>query len=216
MLEIKRQSPVAFGASAARTENRDNWTVVMEYDNEGEGPYIMDLSHLPRWDVQDSAIAAITPEGVTIPETSGRCTLENGILINRMNRTQAAVWHLREPVALPAESPFTDVTESTVFLAIVGKEVFSIAEKLSALDFSDPHKSPPFLLQGPFSHVPCQLVTISRNAGQSGILFTCSRGYAQDMVHAVLAAGAEYGLRPAGEDRFREWIAAVAQWSGQE
>jgi hypothetical protein len=96
-----------------------------------------------------------------------------------------------------------------LFLAIVGKEVFSIAEKLSALDFSDPQKSAPFLLQGPFSHVPCQLVTLCREADNSGILFTCSRGYAQDMVHAVMAAGAEYDVRPAGEDRFRDWVSAL-------
>lgn len=170
----------------------------------------MDLSHLKRWDVQDSALSAIAPAGVAVPETPGSCALENGILVNRMNRTQAAVWHLLpNSVELPAESPFTDVSESTMFLAIVGKEVFSIAEKLSALDFSDPQKSAPFLLQGPLSHVPCQLVTLCRDADNSGILFTCSRGYAQDMVHAVMAAGAEYGLRPAGEDRFLKWVSAL-------
>ena len=210
MMEIKRSSPVAFDASPARTEIRDHWTVVLEYDNEGGGPHVMDLSHLKRWDVQDSALSAIAPAGVAVPETPGRFALENGILVNRMNRTQAAVWHLLpNSVELPAESPFTDVSESTMFLAIVGKEVFSIAEKLSALDFSDPQKSAPFLLQGPLSHVPCQLVTLCRDADNSGILFTCSRGYAQDMVHAVMAAGAEYGLRPAGEDRFLKWVSAL-------
>ena len=210
MLEIKRHSPVAFEANPARTENRDNWTVVLEYDNEGDGPYVMDLSHLPRWDVQDSALGAMVPAGMAIPGTYGRCALENGILINRMNRTQAAVWHLLPQSApLPLESPFTDVTEATVFLAIVGEKVFSIAEKLSALDFLDPNKQPPFLLQGPLSHVPCQMVTLCRDAEKSGILFTCSRGYAQDMVHAVMAAGAEFGLRAAGEDRFRQWIDAI-------
>lgn len=209
MVEIKRESPVVFDVNPARTEKRDNWTVVLEYDNEGDGPNIMDLSHLPRWDVQDSALDGITPAGVTIPESPGICTLSDGVLINRMNRTQAAVWHLlNESTEMPAESPYTDVTESTIFLAITGREVFSIAEKLSALDFADPQKSPPFLFQGPFSHVPCQLVTLSRDGDNSGILFTCSRGYAHDMVHAVLAAGAEFNLRPAGENRFRSWASA--------
>ena len=212
MVEIKRESPVVFDASPARTENRQNWTVVLEYDNEGEGPYVMDLSHLPRWDVQDSALNGITPAGVTIPESPGICTLSDGVLINRMNRTQAAVWHLlNESTPMPADSPYTDVTESTVFLAITGKEVFSIAEKLSALDFADPQKKPPFLFQGPFSHVPCQLVTLCRDENNSGILFTCFRGYAQDMVHAIMAAGAEFDLRPAGEDRFRSWISELVK-----
>ena len=211
MVDIKKQSPVVFDAGPANTENRDDWTVVLEYDNEGDGPYVVDLSHLPRWDIQDSDLAATAPADLAIPETPGLCTLSNGILINRMNRTQAAIWHLLpKSSALPEASAFTDVTESTLFLAIFGKEVFSIAEKLSALDFSDPQKSAPFLLQGPFSHVPCQLVALCRDADNSGILFTCSRGYAHDMVHAVMAAGAEFDLRPAGENRFREWIAAVS------
>jgi hypothetical protein len=211
MVEIKRKSPVEFDQRPARTESRDGWTVVLEYDTEGAGPHVMDLSHLPRWDVQDSALDSIAPAGRTIPETPGECILSDGILINRMNRTQAAVWHLlADTHEMPAESPFTDVTEATLFLAIVGKEAFSIAEKLSALDFRNPQKPPPFLSQGPLSHVPCQLVTLSRDADNSGLLFTCSRGYARDMVHAVTAAGAEFGLQPAGEDRFREWVAAVS------
>ena len=210
MVEIKRESPVVFDANSARTESRDNWTVVLEYDNEGEGPYVMDLSHLTRWDIQDGALDSITPLGVKIPESPGICTLSDGFLINRMNRTQAAVWHLLNTSSeMPAESPYTDVTESTVFLAITGKEVFSIAEKLSALDFADPQKNPPFLFQGPFSHVPCQLVTLCRDDNKSGILFTCSRGYAHDMVHAIMAAGSEFDLQPAGEDRFRQWVTAL-------
>ena len=125
MVEIKRESPVVFDANPARTDKRDNWTVVLEYDNEGDGPNVMDLSHLPRWDVQDSALDGIAPVGVTIPESPGICTLSDGVLINRMNRTQAAVWHLlNESTAMPAESPYTDVTESTVLLAITGRKRF--------------------------------------------------------------------------------------------
>ena len=38
MAEIKRQSPVRFTASPIKTEVRDNWTVALEYDEEGQGP----------------------------------------------------------------------------------------------------------------------------------------------------------------------------------
>ena len=41
------------------------------------------------------------------------------------------------------------------------------------------------------------------------LLLTCSRGYAADMVAAILAAGVDHGLRPAGEDRFSTWLAAL-------
>jgi hypothetical protein len=130
-----------------------------------------------------------------------------------MNRTQAAVWHLKHEDApgLPAEPGYTEVSEATVFLGLLGPKIFTIAEKLSALDFMDPKRTPPFLLQGPFSHVPCQLVTLTRNAdGTGALLFACSRGYAQDMVAAVSAAGSEFGLRPAGETAFQRCLDALS------
>ena len=93
----------------------------------------------------------------------------------------------------------------------IGKNVNNISFNLPVLydirfDFADPEKSVPFLLQGPFSHVPCQVVTLERKTERSGILLTCSRGYARDMTHAILAAGEEFGLQPAGETAFTRWI----------
>ena len=124
-----------------------------------------------------------------------------------MNQTQASIWHLAgESLDAPDDPAFTDVSDATLFLALLGKEIFSITEKLSSLDFLDPLKQAPFLLQGPFSHVPCQIVTLEKTPQRSGILLTCSRGYAQDMTAAILAAGSEFGLQPAGENAFRNWV----------
>ncbi len=61
MVEIKRRSPVSFDARVVRSEVRDNWTVVLEYGYEGDGPYVTDLSHKARWDVQSADIGDITP-----------------------------------------------------------------------------------------------------------------------------------------------------------
>jgi glycine cleavage system aminomethyltransferase T len=141
----------------------------------------------------------------------------NRVLVNRMNRTQAAVWHLNpsEPPKPPAETAYTDVTEATVFLALFGPDVFSIVEKLTALDLCRPEPGPPFLVQGPFSRVPCQIVVLERNGEtDGGLLFTCSRGYTADMVASVLSAGREFGLRPAGEKAFVRWIATVFPENG--
>ena len=214
MKEIQRVSPVVFKSTPVKTEKRDNWKVVMEYSGEGDGPYLVDLSHKPRFDLQDSDLAAKKPFGINLPETYGCCVLENGILANRMNRTQVSLYNLnsQDNVSMPeesGESGITDVTESTLFIALIGKNVFSICEKLSALDFMDPDRKTPFLYQGPFSHVPCQIVTLSRNRGKSGVVLTCSRGYGKDMIHAILGAGEEFGLRPAGESRFTEWVRSL-------
>ena len=209
--EIKRQSPVYFPGKPLKTEARNHWTVVLEYEAEGEGPYIFDLSHRIRWDLQDSDLSGFQPLEVGVPDTPGQCNFENGVLVNRMNRTQASVWHLgiQNPGA-PDGPAYTETTDVTAFFGLAGPNIFAIAEKLSALDFADPAKSAPFLLQGPFSHVPCQVVTLERTAQRSGILLTCSRGYARDMTHAILAAGKEFGLQPAGETAFTRWIETVS------
>lgn len=213
MADIKRKSSVRFGVSAAKTEVRDYWSVAMEYNDEGNGPWIVDLCHKTRWDLQDGDVAAQSPCDIAVPAAPGQCTLENNTLINRMNRTQTAIWHLgADAPSLHHEAGYTDVTESTTFLALFGPHTFHIAEKLTALDFMDPTQKAPFLMQGPFCHVSCQIVILQKTAdGSGGLLLTCSRGYADSMVHAVLDAGAEFDLRPAGETRFMDWTQKTNQ-----
>ncbi|HSO20388.1 MAG TPA: sarcosine oxidase subunit gamma SoxG [Desulfosarcina sp.] len=212
MAQIKRESPVRFTASPLRAEVRDNWTVALAYDDEGQGPWLVDLAHKTRWDLQDSAVGDQTPCDLSVPAAPGACTFAGDTLINRMNRTQASIFHLGAAAPdLPDAAGYTDVSESTVFVALFGPRAFLVAEKLTNLDFMDPGKQAPFLLQGPFCHVPCQIVTLDKSADGGGFLLTCSRGYGDSMVHAILEAGAEFGLRPAGEDRFRSWIQGLQQ-----
>jgi len=207
---IQRRSPLEFSAEPIKTETRDNWTVALEYEGEGSGPWLVDLSHRRRWDIQDGDLSTCQPFGCSIPEKYNQCGFDNGILINRMNRTQAAIWPLAgEAPPEPTETAYTETTDATLFVAIIGRHTLSIAEKLSALDLGDPANATPVLFQGPLSHVPCQIVVMDRSAENAGILFTCSRGYGRDMQRAVLQAGEEYGLRVAGESVFNRWIARV-------
>ncbi len=212
---IRRISPVCFAAAPGEREDRDGWQVVTRYENEGEeGPWLVDLSHQPRWDVQDGHVDALRPGGVSVPQEAGQCRLQEGLLINRMNRTQAAVWHLAGASdGTPAEVAYTDVGEATLMLALFGPHTLRIWEKLSALDLAGVQRRPPFLVQGPLAHVPCQIVVAQRNSGDfgGGILWTCSRGYGRSMVHAVLDAGREFGLRPAGEQRFTDWLQSLSR-----
>lgn len=206
MKDIQRISPVVFKSTPLKTEKRDNWEVVTEYSKEGDGPFLVDLSHRPRFDLQDSNLAAIKPFGMDVPQMPGNSFLEKGILANRMNGTQVSLYNLACDVTMPDETGYTDVTESTICVALIGKQVFSICEKLTSLDFMDPQRKAPFLFQGPFSHVPCQIVTLSKEGDKAGIILTCSRGYGRDMIHAILDAGEEFGLSPAGEARATDWI----------
>ena len=161
--------------------------------------------------MQDGDIGAFTPCDLAVPEVPGQSILSGETLINRMNRTQASIWHLgAQAPGLPDAAGYTDTSEATVFLALFGPKVFLLAEKLTNLDLTDPAKTAPFLLQGPFCHVPCQIVTLGKTVDDSGgFLLACSRGYGDSMVHAIFEAGAEFGLRPAGENRFNGWIQSL-------
>ncbi|CAD7848213.1 MAG: hypothetical protein [Olavius algarvensis Delta 4 endosymbiont] len=210
MNALQRISPVGLSGTPLKTEARDHWQVVLEYQDEGQGPYLVDLSHRNRLDLQSSDLASKKPFGMTVPDIPGRSLMDKGILANRMNRTQVSLYHLDgERPDLPAEPEYTDVTEATLFIALIGAPVFSICEKLTALDFMAPDRQPPFLYQGPFAHVPCQMVTLNRDAAQAGLVLTCSRGYGRDMIHAIMGAGEEFGLRPAGESRFTQWFQSL-------
>ena len=211
MAEIRRQSPVRFKVNPLETEVRDNWAVALAYDGEGDGPWLVDLSHKTRWDLQDRAIDAMTVGDQAVPEAPGDCSLGDHRLINRMNATQASIYHLGAGAPDMPDAPgYTDVTEATLFVALFGPRTFRVAEKLTNLDFMDPVKEAPFLLQGPFCHVPCQIVTLEKTSdGSGGFLLTCSRGYGESMVDAILEAGAEFGLSPAGENRFGTWITSL-------
>ncbi len=203
MGECIRRSPVNFTAKPKRTENRGDWEVVLEYDDEKEGPFLIDLSHCPKWDLQDRDISSFTPFSIPIPEEPGGSVFDKGILINRMNKTQASIIHIAGDAAdVPEGNSYTDTTDASVCMALTGKNIFYIAEKLSSLNFAGMKKEIPFLLQGRFSHVPCQTVVLERNGFSGTFLFSCSRGYAHDMVHAVFDAGEEFGLKPAGEKAF--------------
>jgi hypothetical protein len=208
MKEIDRRSPVVFDNQELRTEQRGDWTVVLTYKNEGSGPFLIDLSHMPRYDFQDRQPERLKPLDLSIPDDPGQCLLQDGILVQRMNRTQASVWMLNGAEAdLTGDPAFTETTDATVCLALLGKTIFRIAEKVSALDLANLEHPNPVLFQGPFSRVPCQVVVIDGFSEAPGILLTCSRGYAQDMVRGLLEAGREFDLAPAGEALFSDWLA---------
>ncbi|MYC91687.1 MAG: hypothetical protein F4X15_09475, partial [Gemmatimonadetes bacterium] len=143
-----RRSPVSFGARPAATESRDGWTVVLRYDGEGDhpGPFLVDLSHRPRWDYQHSRVATHRPMGLPVPERLGGVGVHGPLVINRMNRTQVAIWHLGDgpPPSTPPEPGFTDTGDGHCMLAFVGAGVPAVLEHLTALDLFDPARPTPF------------------------------------------------------------------------
>jgi hypothetical protein len=208
--QMERKSPVTLPGRPVKTEPRNHWNVVLEYAEEGTGPWVVDLSHCTRLDVQSRDMRGLLPPGFPVPDTPGSVDIAPGIMITRMNPVQACVWFFCTDTDVPARFEITDITEGTVGLALLGMNVFRIAEKLTDLDLQSPKLKAPFLFQGPFSHVPCQVIVLENDPNKQALVLTCSRGYAHDMVHTILEAGEEFGLRAAGEDRFCQMMDAIA------
>lgn len=202
-IAMERQSPVRLPGKAEKTKVREHWPVVLEYADEGAGPWIVDLSHCRRWDIQGRDLDAAAA-GLSLPDAPGGVLLLNKTLTGRAGRRQALLWAFGDKAAPPAGAGWTEITEGTLCLALLGRDVFQITEKLTSLDLGDPQRSAPFLLPGPFCHVTCQMAVLGRDPQNAVILIAGARGFAHDLVHAVLAAGEEFGLRPAGESRFLE------------
>lgn len=197
-----RQSPVQLNGRPHRTQVRDHWPVVCAYADEGDGPWLVDLSHCQRIDIQGRPLDALIPEGLPQPATPGDVRIQDLALVTRMGAAQACLWRFGQAPAVTVGVNGTAITEATLALAILGRHTFAIAEKLSSLDLRAPGRRLPRLYQGPFARVPCQVVVLGAAPGCEMLLLSCSRGYGRDMVEAITHAGAEFNLRPAGEDRF--------------
>jgi hypothetical protein len=213
---MERQSPVHLPGEPEKTKLRDHWPVVLEYADEGPGPWIVDLSHCRRWDIQARDLDAAAVPGISFSDSPGGVMLLNRMLTGRTGRRQAFLWVFDDKAAAPAGECWTEVTEGTLCLALLGQNVFPITEKLASLDLADPQRSAPFLLLGPFSHVTGQMVVLSKDPQHAVVLVAGTRGFAHDLVHAVLAAGEEFGLRPAGENRFLEKFKSLPRPEGLE
>jgi hypothetical protein len=201
-IKMQRQSPVHLPGKPEETKMRDHWPVVLEYADEGPGPWIVDLSHCRRWDIQGRELSEALPSGVAYPDAPGSVVLHAEGLTGRTGQRQAFLWLFDDKAAAPAGNGCTEITEGALCFALLGEDVFQITEKLTHLDLGAPKRKAPFLLLGPFSHVTGQLVVLNNDPVDAVVLVAGTRGFAHDMVHAVLAAGEEFGLRPAGENRF--------------
>lgn len=204
MSSVFRQSPVTFRCDAAEKTTHDGWEIVLAFEDESEGPWLVDLSHLQRWDFQHANLDLKTPFGLDMPAEPGQVILQDERLVTRMNRTQAAVWNLTRSDALevPEVTNFTDLTDAHCMLAVLGQGVSQIMESVSNLDLFRPDRQVPFLTQGPVMHVPCQVVTVAVDC----VLMTFSRGYGQSFADAMLHAATGCKLRPGGEEVFSRWL----------
>ena len=202
MSTVFRRSPIIFDRKAAEKTDSLGWEVVLKFAAEGGGPWLVDLSHLQRWDYQDMELDATAPFGLSMPAEPGQVVYQNDKLIARMNRTQAMIACLRTGDSIETQKAvrYTDITDAHCMLAVVGSEAPAVMEDVSNLDLFNPSRKMPFLTQGPIMHIPCQVVTLSEEC----VLMSFSRGYGQSFADAILHAASGCGLRPGGESVFNK------------
>jgi len=207
MNAVYRQGPLTFDCEVAEKIIHDGWEVVLSFEDESDGPWLVDLCHLQRWDYQHTDLDSQKPFGLDVPAEPGQVLLQDQKLITRMNRTQAAIWKLTrgDAIKTPEAVNFTDLTDAHCMLAVLGQEAARVMEHVSNLDLLRPGKQAPFLTQGPVMHIPCQIVT----ADVDCVLMTFSRGYGQSFADAMLHAASGCKLRPGGEDLFGRWLSGV-------
>lgn len=210
MNEHCRRSPVRLEGLAVKAIEREGWEVVLEYEGEeGAGPRLIDLSHSRKWLAQGPNLEVVEPWGFRAPPIPGQVSREGGFLVGRMGGSQAMVWRLGEVDvggAVDDEPSLTEVTDGWLLLGMVGDQVFSVADKLTTLDLAQPGRDGPFLLQGPFAHIPATVVVLKAEGGAGAFLVSCSRGYADDLVLALTHGGEEFRIRPAGESALSPWL----------
>jgi hypothetical protein len=201
---IKRYSPISISAPVQERAEAGGWDVVLRYVDEGLGPWVVDLSHRSKWDIQNASLDAVRIFGKSLPNTPGECAVIEGWLVNRMNGRQAAMWDIAaEKPGPPLEEHYaTETTEGSCLLAIVGDKLRFVMEKLTSLDCFPPGKAAPYLIQGPVLHIPMQVVVFNSRV----VLMAFSRGYGQALVEAIFGSCGEFSLRPGGERRFAEAI----------
>jgi hypothetical protein len=199
-----RRSPVRLPGEAAETEERNGWTVIRRYSGEGGGPWIVDLSHCDKWDVRDAALDRVPAiDDVPMPARAGDCVYGDGRLLLRPAGNWVLLWRLLAPEAILPHGPaFTDVTDGYALLALAGSEVPDILEKATPMDALPPDAAMPRFLRGPVFRRPALLATLIHRPDMTVTLVACGRGYGRYMAEAFMEAGEEFGMLPAGEDRF--------------
>jgi hypothetical protein len=195
---VLRRSPVELG-EPAETREINGFAVAWEYPGPAGATRLVDLSHCPKWDLQDGQVERLRPWGLAVPEAPGGVVLEGGALVARLNRTQCSLWRLDGEPAPPLEEPAcTELTDGLALLAVAGPAALEVMERVCNLDLAAPGLEPPALLQGPLMHLPAQVCLARRGPDRAVVLLAVSRGYGRTLARAILHAGSEAGLAPGG------------------
>lgn len=206
-----RRSPIQLERPVLRKELRHGWEIVTQYEDEGDPPWLIDLSHAQKFDYPHPPLSDGPLPDISMPEKTGAINIRGGFLSLRLNQQQSLVLNLTQsPVTLIERRWTTDLTDAFALLAMIGHSVFEILEVVTSLDLFPPGKNPPFALQGPVLRTRSLLFLLRSDQETPAILLAVPRGFGQSFSTALLQAGEPWNLSPAGEAAFSRFFERLA------
>lgn len=203
---LKRESPLKFDLAPERVVERDGWEIPLSYVGEMKrnALFVADLSPVPKWSVQGPELGSLQLCGLSIPERPRAVSVSREGLVARLTPSEARLMVFRDNSFCPTDPRVTDVTDGSAAMAVVGPSCYALLSKLSSVDLG--RDAAPSAVMAPLEDVTCLIVQLRGERGIPGLILTGPRGYGHFLLDAVLNVGREYGIAPAGWERFQTWL----------
>ena len=212
MKNYKKLSPISIPFAPETTIERDGWEIALTYRDEDPSLAIIDLSHIRKWEIYAHTLSPQSLSTLQIPDRPGEISLNNEVLIALCRPSVALAFQFGDsPFTSSGTTTYTELTDGYALLALIGNDGPRIMEKITDLDLTLTSSQHARFIQGPLLGTPVKIMVFSIGDCDTGMLISIARGFGQATVNAILDAGIEFGLKPAGEKVFERWFQVFAE-----
>ncbi len=205
---MKRLSPVQMPLKAETIQIRNDFEVVQTYGKESHGPSLVDLSHLAKWEIETADLdEKMNLIGLSVPVEPNSAFLSDKRVVSRLTPTRALVWDfgIDEKIDWESTEAFNDFTDGSALFFMTGEGLLSIMERLTEMDLKPKNASDLLFLQGSVIGVPAKILISVNREHQLSMFISVARGFGQSVANAILSAGGDADISPAGEHVFLRW-----------
>ncbi|MFH0845459.1 MAG: hypothetical protein V1930_08270 [Pseudomonadota bacterium] len=208
----RRVSPLNMRMGPDGVTRRDGWEIPLTYVGEktSHSPFIVDLSHVPKWALQGRGLDDMRPAGFILPPKPGEVTFERRTLITRLTPRECHIMALGDEIPRFEGPQYTDVTDAFASFAVVGARCMEILNKLSSVDLEVPGRAVPRAAQAPIEDVTSLIIRLEGENNTPGLIVSVARGYGHFFLDIFMDAGKEFHVAVAGWERFAGWL-----WPGK-
>ena len=178
---------------SARVETRDGWFVAVKYADEpnSSGNALVDLAHRPTWELAGPEVGQRLSELCGTDVALRRIHIGDGWQAYRLTPARSIVFG--KIPNLPSGT--LDVSGGWVSLALIGRDVERLLNKVTAVDLRERTMPVGGCCQGPIFGVN----TLFGRFADRFELHICGDS-AEFLWDVLMDAGEEFGLKPAGAD----------------